>query len=119
MIDCYSCREKEKLRPGMDYASSPCSTCRLSRNSTHEYSRISGPSDAGKLISFFKRTRFVMRHSARREILYLLLRNPRATDREIAECFRISRRKASYHVRVIKRSIPEIFGVHYYAGHIK
>ncbi len=119
MIDCYSCKEKNKLRQGMDYAASPCAKCRLAKDIPHENAQyISSAPESEKLISFFERTRFVMRHSARRKMLYALLNNPRITDKQLADCFRLSRRKVSYHVRVIKKSIPEIFGVRY-ANQIK
>ena len=108
-LSCHSCPMKNQLKPGMDYAESPCSACPLKKDiQVQQKQIIQDNHQAERLIRFINRMLSVVHSSKRRSILFIMLRNPGIRDRQIAEKLDLPRRNVSYHTRIIRQTLPEL-----------
>ncbi len=108
MLSCTTCPLKDRIRPGMDYWQSPCSACPLKRDDPSQKKQIIRPDGSARVIKFIERLLSVTKSERRKRILYDLLRHPGSRDSDIARRLDLPRRNVSYHVRIIRSTVPEL-----------
>jgi len=110
-LSCSACPAKKRIRPGMDYLQSPCSSCPLKKDNPLQKKQIIRPDKAARMIGFIDRLLDVVKSERRKRILYDMLHHPGSRDSDIAQRLNLSRRNVSYHTRIIRTVLPELINL--------